>query len=65
MAAGRLDILAAILAGLQGITIAGGYLSDVLQVEKLLKSWDDVPESKKPWIGFAPRLSATSTSPTT
>ena len=56
MAAGRLDILAAILAGLQGITPAGGYLTNVVQVEKLLKSWDDIPESKKPWLGFAPEV---------
>ena len=54
MAAGRLDILAAILGGLQGITLANGYSMDVVTVEKVLKSWEDVPDSKKPWIGFAP-----------
>ena len=54
MAAGRLDIIAAILGGLQGITVANGYATDVVEVEKLFKSWDDVPESKKPWLGFAP-----------
>lgn len=56
MAAGRLDIIAAILGGLQGITVANGYATNVVEVEKLFKSWDDVAASQKPWVGFAPQV---------
>ena len=56
MAAGRLDIIAAILAGLQLITVAGGYLTNVVTVEKVLRAWDEIGDSKKPWIGFSPEV---------
>jgi hypothetical protein len=50
----KTTIIAAIKTALEGITVANGYKSDVETVEKLIKDWQSVSPSLRPWIGFRP-----------
>ena len=43
-----------IKTALEGITVAGGYKSTVSTVEIQAKSWLQVPEGIRPWIGIVP-----------
>lgn len=46
-----LDNLATVLAG---ITVANGYKTTVVTVERVLKDWGTVGAQQMPWLGFAP-----------
>ena len=56
MAAGRLDLIAAIYNGLSAITVANGYFTDVVTVEKVLRDWNDSKTFPRPWLGFRPTV---------
>jgi hypothetical protein len=47
-----LDRFGALLAT---ITVANGYKTTVVTVERLIKDWTGVSASQRPWIGYMPR----------
>lgn len=51
----RKEILDNIETTLAAILTAGGYNTDVVTVEKLIRDHDDVAASLRPWIGFMAR----------
>lgn len=46
-----LDNIATVLAT---ISVANGYKTNVVTVERTLKSWGDVGVALMPWVGYAP-----------
>ena len=40
---------------LEGITVAGGYKTTVAKVEVLAKTWLQVAEVVRPWLGIVPK----------
>jgi hypothetical protein len=50
----RTSILSNLSTTLASITTGNGYNTTVLTVENEAKTWGDVPESQKPWVGYVP-----------
>lgn len=48
---GREDILARIATASADITTGNGYNVSVVTVERLIKTWNEVHEGQKPWVG--------------
>ena len=48
----REAILANVQTTLEGITTVNGYKTDVQTVERVIRHWDDVAGSTRPWIGY-------------
>ena len=51
-------ILDDIKTTLEAITVAGGYKTTVVTVERVIRDWGDVSAAQRPWVGFAPRIEA-------
>ena len=49
-------IVTNIVSTLEGITVAGGYKSTVSTVEVLAKSWLQVSQGIRPWVGVVPGI---------
>src|SRR5688572_13079789 len=47
----RESIITNVVTTLQGITVAGGFKTDVVQVERVAKNWADVGNGARPWLG--------------
>lgn len=52
----RRDITSNVKTTLEAISIANGFNTDVTTVETLLKIYDEVPPSIRPWIGILPEI---------
>lgn len=39
---------------LEGITVAAGYRTTVVRVDRLIKTWNETPPGHRPWIGIVP-----------
>jgi len=50
----RTNILLEIKTALESITVANGYNSEVVTVEPVLRSRDDVLNGERPYLGFGP-----------
>ena len=50
----RTSILSNLGTTLATITTGNGYNTTVVEVENEAKTWADVPDSKKPWVGYVP-----------
>tara|TARA_R110000824_G_C15230416_1_gene678495 strand:+ start:1178 stop:1633 length:456 start_codon:yes stop_codon:yes gene_type:complete len=50
----RTSILSNVATTLATITTGNGYNTTVETVENEAKTWADVPDSQKPWVGYVP-----------
>ncbi len=50
----RTSILSNLSTALSTITTGNGYNTTVATVENEAKTWADVPDSQKPWVGYVP-----------
>lgn len=49
-------ILDDIKTALEAITVAGGYKTTVVTVERVIRDWADVSAALRPWLGFMPEM---------
>ena len=56
--AARADIIRDIRDTLETISVANGYSTDVAHVEIGIRTWTEVPQSQRPYIGIAPEQEA-------
>ncbi len=54
----RQQILVNIETALEAIQTKNGFRLDVRKVERVLRHWDEVQSSERPWIGYMPQTSS-------